>query len=89
MSASVNLPLHHKVQKFPSGTGSSGWSRKNGHKTVVVWWWSASIYKVVFVKLPGIHLCKTIPLSKYCYIETGDNYLQFLGSKHIPKDYSM
>jgi len=28
MSASVNLPLHNKVQKFSSGTGSSGWSRK-------------------------------------------------------------
>jgi len=34
--ASVNLPLHHKVQKFSSGTGSPGWSRKKGRKTVVV-----------------------------------------------------
>ena len=32
----VNLPLHHKVQKFSSGTGSPGWSKKKGHKTVVV-----------------------------------------------------
>jgi len=39
VSDSVNLPLHHKVQKFSSGTGSPGWSRKNGHKTVVVWCW--------------------------------------------------
>jgi len=31
-----NLPLHHKVQKFSSGTGSPGWSRKKGHKTVVM-----------------------------------------------------
>jgi len=38
MSASVNLPLHHKVQKFSSSTGSPGWSRKNGRKTVVVVW---------------------------------------------------
>jgi len=30
MSASVNLPLHHKVQKFSSGTSSPGWSRKKG-----------------------------------------------------------
>jgi len=30
VSASVNLPLHHKVQKFSSGTGSYGWSRKKG-----------------------------------------------------------
>ena len=37
VSASVNLPLHHKVQKFYSGTGSLGWSRKKGRKTVVVW----------------------------------------------------
>jgi len=40
VSASVNLPLHHKVQKFSSGTGSPGWFRKNGRKRVVVWrWW--------------------------------------------------
>jgi len=36
VSASVNLPLHHKVQKFSSGTGSPGWSRKKDHKTVVI-----------------------------------------------------
>ena len=36
VSASVNLPLHHKVQKFSSGTGSPGGSRKKGRKTVVV-----------------------------------------------------
>jgi len=36
VSASVSLPLHHKVQKFSSGTGSPGWSQKKGCKTVVV-----------------------------------------------------
>jgi len=36
VSASVNLPLHHKVQRFSSGTGSPGCSRKKGRKTVVV-----------------------------------------------------
>ena len=36
VSASVNLPLHDKVQKFSSCTGSPGWSRKKGRKTVVV-----------------------------------------------------
>jgi len=36
LSASVNLPLHHKIQKFSSGTGSPGWSWKKGRKTVVV-----------------------------------------------------
>ena len=35
VSASVNLPLHHKVQKFFSGTGSPGWSQKKGSKTAV------------------------------------------------------
>jgi len=41
--ASINLPLHHKVHKFTSGTGSPGWSRKKGRKTVVVWWWYSFI----------------------------------------------
>jgi len=36
VSASVNLPLHHKVQMFSTATGSPGWSRKKGRKTVVV-----------------------------------------------------
>jgi len=36
VSTSVNLPLHHKVQKFSSGIGSPRWSRKNDRKTVVV-----------------------------------------------------
>jgi len=35
VTASVNLSLHHKDQKFSYGTGSPGWSRKKGHKTVV------------------------------------------------------
>jgi len=35
-SASVNLPLHHKVQKFSTGTGSPGWSWKKGRKRDVV-----------------------------------------------------
>jgi len=43
VSASVILPLHHKVQKFSSGTGLPGWSQKKGRKTAVVWcgvvWW--------------------------------------------------
>jgi len=30
------LLLHHKVQKFSSGTSSHGWSRKKGRKTVGV-----------------------------------------------------
>jgi len=38
VSASVNLPLRHKVQKFFFGTGSPGWSLKKGRKAAVVWW---------------------------------------------------
>jgi len=36
VSASVNLPLHRKVQNFSSGTGSTRWSRKKGRKMVCV-----------------------------------------------------
>ena len=37
VSASVNLPLHHKVQKFSSGTGSPVCMvPEKGRKTVVV-----------------------------------------------------
>jgi len=49
--ASVNLPLHHKVQKFSSGTGSPGWSQKKGRKTVVV---------VVLVALHSANLHKNL-----------------------------
>jgi len=35
--ASVNLLLHHKVQKFSSGTGSPGWSGKRAIKQLL-WW---------------------------------------------------
>jgi len=40
VSASVNLPLHHRAQKFSSGAESPGLSQKKGHKMVVVWWWT-------------------------------------------------
>ena len=43
---SVNLPLHHKVQKFFSGTGSPGWSQKKGRKTVV-WLVTVLVYRRV------------------------------------------
>jgi len=36
VSASFSLPMHHKVQKFSSGTGSHGWSRKKGRGCVCV-----------------------------------------------------
>jgi len=36
VSVSVNLPLHHKVQMFSSGTSSPGSSGKKGRKKVVM-----------------------------------------------------
>ena len=36
VSASVNLPLHHKVQKYSSGTGSPGWSWNRAVKRLCV-----------------------------------------------------
>ena len=56
--ASVNLPLHDKVQKFSSGTGSPGWSQKKGRKTVVLSVWclyqgTYSNMTVVFHTFPG------------------------------------
>ena len=44
VSAAVNLPLHHKVQKFSSNTSSPGWSQKKGRKTVVVCGGGVSYY---------------------------------------------
>ena len=36
LSVSVNLPLHHKAQKFSSGTASREWSPIKGRKMVVI-----------------------------------------------------
>ena len=52
MSASVNLPLLHKVQKFSSGTGSPGWSRNKGRKTVVVV--VVACFPWSYCRLPGL-----------------------------------
>ena len=41
VSASVNLPLHHKVQKFSSGTGSPG-SGGPGKRAVKRVWYNVS-----------------------------------------------
>jgi len=50
VSTSVNLSLHHKFQKFSSGTGSPGWSRKRGRKTVVVVLWCVCEFCTYTVK---------------------------------------
>ena len=52
VSASVSLPLHHKVRKFCSGTGSPGWSQKKGRKTVVVLPGLLVQKKVIFWRTP-------------------------------------
>ena len=39
-SASVNLSLRHKVQKFSSGTSSPGWSQK---KAVKLMWCDGAV----------------------------------------------
>jgi len=64
VSASVNLPLHHKVQKFSSGTGSPGWSRKKGHKTVVMWWCEIKITARTAQKCNSMQIYKAILLHK-------------------------
>jgi len=56
MTASVNLPLYHKIQKFSSGTGSPGWSRK-----MVV---------VVLVVVVVVTLCSAIQMNFYRKIRT-------------------
>jgi len=64
ISASVSLPLHHKVQKLYSGTGSPGWSR------AIKWLWcgvvvEASVWPVIVVIIVA-GLCLWIyDVSKY------------------------
>jgi len=60
VSPSVNLPLHHKVQKFSSGTGSPGWSQKKGRKTVVV--------LVVFKSTYRLSKCRDISLLSLLHV---------------------
>ena len=56
VSASVNLFLHHKVQKFSSGTGSPGWSQKRAVKLLCCgcgsrWTWIIQFLSVFFLHL--------------------------------------
>ena len=48
VSASVNLPLHHKVQKFFSGIGSHGWSRQRAVKRL--WWCGGGLQMTLKVR---------------------------------------
>ena len=57
VSASVDLPLHHEVQKLSSGTGSPGWSQKKGRE-MVVWWCGIIPVTMVGPCLPIQYLCE-------------------------------
>jgi len=56
VSASINLPLHHKVQKFSSGTGSPGWSWKKGRKMVVFVLWCGGVPPLKLQLYGGIEM---------------------------------
>jgi len=75
VSASVNLPLHHKVQKFLSGTVSPGCSRKKGHKTIVVWWGVV----VTLLPLPWCY-CKIVIIPRVILLSNTINFYVFTGS---------
>jgi len=65
VSASVNLSLHHKVQKFSSGTGSPRWSRKKGRKTVVVcgvWLWCCALCRKIS---RALYICSVLITVSY------------------------
>jgi len=65
MSASLNLPLHHKVQKFSSGTGSPGSPGKRAVKWlcgVVLW------SEMCCTWLTGNAGCKKSPI--ICHVGT-------------------
>jgi len=66
VSASVNLPLHHKVQSFSSGTGSPEWSWKKGHKTVVVYCGGTC---TVLLMLLSFFLFSWHSFHSYCLLE--------------------
>jgi len=57
VSASVNLPLHHKVQKFSSGTGLPGWSRKKDRKMVVLCGGYAWLFVFCWPRFIVVYFC--------------------------------
>jgi len=76
VSASVNLPLHYKVQKFSSGTGSPGCSRKGAVKWLWWWWfgWLMRLFSLTLernshVLFLQIFMCS---LCYYYYAKTSD-----------------
>ena len=93
VSASVNLPLHHKVQKFYSGTGSPGWSRKKGRKTVM----AAVVVLLLYVNYMTWHRylcaqCKSLCAVVLLVNERNDHFkskISFVedGAQHPPQVY--
>jgi len=65
VSASVNLPFHHKVQKFFSGIGSPGWSRKKGRKMVVVVWCTVVRIKTECYMITFLRIIKVLNRNNY------------------------
>jgi len=47
VSASVNLPLHHEVQKFSLALAHPGGPGKRAIKRLFWWWWYSQIIKMV------------------------------------------
>ena len=68
VSASVNLPLHHKVQKFFSGTGSHGWSWKKGRKQL---WCGVMVLSFFFFSSPNLSGCRLDVYRTYLYTWCG------------------
>ena len=65
--ASVSLTLHHNVQKFSSGTGPPGWSRKRRYNGcgVVVWyamrWGKLFINSSYWMNMQHHQMCIGLP----------------------------
>jgi len=74
VSASVNLSLHHKVQKFSSGTGSPGWSWKKGHKTVVWVWYNVIFTYTDILDTVNRYMLKTVLIANSSYQQTIGNF---------------
>ena len=66
VSASVNLPLHHEVQKFSSGTGSPGWSRKRAVKRL----WCGILYRCVWLTYHTSHRTSSVLGFRKCMSDT-------------------
>jgi len=69
VSASVNLPLHHKVQKFSSGTGSPGWSREKGRVKHCVCVCVCVCVRIENWTWPSVPWRMSIILDTYFYLE--------------------